>query len=396
MRSVSQPRNIGSMANGDDDFLALAALASLGSGGRAGQHLSQPAADDDAEDLSRFIEMGARPKRNGNGLIAARAAKTTKRLRAEAEKANDTARKATASLETIAFASPALFKGLALGTEPRRKRNVVGPELRALAQTKVAFAPKKLCGSFHRRVHARAACVVASYLESIQKQCVIDMLALAPNRLDGGRVSQRIHIYSHQWDETSQLLRALGDGKETSSLKRSHGQHRVEVIVQHGGMWCFEWDGSVLAAQRHEPYFIKPMTIVNTKADSLVEALLRFLPINLLDATMMRQYANNCDVMVLTWGCDRASSNISALRWFCGMVKTLPPSLLTHAEPCNAHGASLAKGRARMSAALAAALVSYSKLLRDGRTTDALRNCTAKLISDTLEVRRERRPEVFN
>ena len=271
-------------------------------------------------------------------------------------------------------------------------KGALSPTAKAMVYETLAFQPAKRGEGVHRKHQARAACLVSHYLDREQMRWFVDQFEASRRSQQRSAVSQRVHVYTHQWDETTQRLRQFAN---RFSGGASFGQQRVEIIVQHGGVWCFAWEDDELLSKSHAPFFIRPKVVENLKADSILHALLVSMPVPLLQTRKIAQQAATCDLLILSWAFDRASSNISGVQWFLKYIeneKATPLHVVAHGEPCNAHGASLVKGRVRTSTVIAAALISFSKLLRQGSFTDALREVVARLIDERLRVRPERRP----
>jgi hypothetical protein len=69
---------------------------------------------------------------------------------------------------------------------------------------------------------------------------------------------------------------------------------------------------------------------------------------------------------------DRASNNISAMANLLEQIRKLSPTIFVFFEACNAHGCYLAKSCSPMGKNTAGALVSFSKVIRNNRTYEAL------------------------
>lgn len=318
----------------------------------------------------------------------ARHGKQVKRLKVAAAAAEQRAESAESTTRVLAAVAPTAARSLGVC---RRK---LSPEERALALLCLAFQPTKRGAGSERQSQAWAAFVVASHLMTLQKGWFDKWFLRVSAAMAGDTPCRRIHAFTHQWDETSQRLPGFGRCFAGDEARGASGQTRREVIVQHGQMFRFVVGHRAPLECRQEPFFFKAGVVENTKANTLLEAIIRQYPIDVTNVAEFHHLVSRCRVLLLCWGCDRAASNIVVVRWFFQMIERCSPvQVLPHAEPCNAHGAALAKSRVRASARITGALVSFAKLLRDGKTALALRQSVASLIAERLEIRRERRPQ---
>ena len=124
------------------------------------------------------------------------------------------------------------------------------------------------------------------------------------------------------------------------------------------------------------------------RADFLLEAVLRSLPLDLLDQDKMRTVLANHDFALFGIAVDRASANTLACRWLCDYVyNTLKlKRLFVHSEPCSLHGLALVKGRCVSMKQLSSALYSFTRWIRIGRNHEALVTALQNHIASTLEI----------
>jgi len=144
-----------------------------------------------------------------------------------------------------------------------------------------------------------------------------------------------------------------------------------------------------------EPWICKPLVMIGTAADDVLEALLRRAPLKVSDVPAMFEVAGANDFVCIAWSMDRASENGRLMRWLFHLCESkLPANVAMHVEPCGCHGAALVKGRSQEGKTACAHLNSFAKLTRDWRAAEALRTHVRGLPTpSTVDVRRAPRPQ---
>jgi hypothetical protein len=117
--------------------------------------------------------------------------------------------------------------------------------------------------------------------------------------------------------------------------------------------------------------------------------------IDISDVDMLCDLASKQECLLLTWCCDRASANLSSLRWFFHQLASpsVYSSIMPCAELCAAHGVALVKGRAVMGKNLVQVASSFTCLTKNWRFMESMRDSVIKMIDENLVVKRERRPD---
>mmetsp|Transcript_52098 Transcript_52098/g.138847 ORF Transcript_52098/g.138847 Transcript_52098/m.138847 type:complete len:93 (-) Transcript_52098:237-515(-) len=87
-----------------------------------------------------------------------------------------------------------------------------------------------------------------------------------------------------------------------------------------------------------------------------------------MDETVTNKTYNQmecCDSLLLLFGTDRATANISVVQHLCVLIsRSTPKTVLLHAEPCNQHGAQLVKHSSRLGSRIGVGLCSFTRLVR--------------------------------
>jgi hypothetical protein len=150
--------------------------------------------------------------------------------------------------------------------------------------------------------------------------------------------------------------------------------------------------GEAGAQTRARGHLLLPFLLLRGQtADHLLEGLLRGAPVLWDDVASLGEAARRWSYVVLCFGCDRASNNVSLLRYlWVGLRSSGLANVLLHAEPCAAHGVALSRAEGAAGSRRGAALVSLSKWLRTAKNSGALLDAIARQVSETVVM--ERRP----
>ena len=179
-------------------------------------------------------------------------------------------------------------------------------------------------------------------------------------------------------------------------MPSSHGA--AQVIVQSGHLSRVSILHGGCTKRESMHHIIKPMVLDELGSDFILEAILRKTCIPLLDRVKMERIAASCEAIIFVCAVDRANANATVITWmFDALVtscRTFGGVALPHAEPCALHGVALAKGRCD-AGGLTFAACSLSRLLRQGRTMNALRACIISRVARDLVVRHRPRPREF-
>ena len=118
-------------------------------------------------------------------------------------------------------------------------------------------------------------------------------------------------------------------------------------------------------------------------------------PVPIGDVEQMHELVDGCHWFILACTTDMASVNFVVISWLFSSLSKLPPHAVGHWEPCGAHQLSLVKRRSPFGGQVAAALNSFSRLMRNLRFRNALEQVIMTRISSTLKVKHEQRPQVY-
>lgn len=319
-----------------------------------------------------------------------RAAMSSKRS-AETERAE--VKRLRSQLGEVAATFPVVARTLGLPSERRPF-----DERRALTLMRLAFGEAIRGASQFRKVQADAVALVAATARALQHSFVSSILRpppLAPSEQTLEDPLVCVHTLEWQWDETAQRVKGLQHDRMTNE-HMNHANAAVQVMVQTGLLRSYRCRlGGMPTQTVHEQVFCRSLLLQEQTADFILEGLLRSLPFDISDPTVVEDLASKCDFLVLSCAMDRASANFKVLDCIWSMLEgaTLPHNVLLHAEPCVVHGLALVKARPRGdTASIISVSHTFSTLLRQWRMTAALRNSIIKLVSENLVVRREARP----
>ena len=271
---------------------------------------------------------------------------------------------------------------------------------RARILTKLSFMPA-IKGNHSARNRQNRACAVVSrvltlecarYCDAIFGREDAPRLDLVP--VDRAHQAFQIKLLAWEWDETCQRLQAL---RAKSLTGERVGRHKVavQVMVQRGTIALYEFGGdSCGQVVEEQPIFVKALRLQSTASDFLLEALLKCMPVDPSNAQEINAIADGSEALLLTWVCDRASSNLISLRWMFEQLNSpgVDKTILPYADLCAAHGVALVKGRAVMGKSAVQTVSSFTCLTKNWRFMDALRDSIICLVGKFLKVKREPRP----
>lgn len=403
---------------GDGESLVAAGRGEVGAGDAVADAeavlVADLASEQDAEaaELQELVELGApRPplrrkyeQRSWELLAAARATKKAKRYEAEIARQRGLVERERTASQAMAVACPMVARRL--GVKPTRGALAEG---RATVVLRLAFMPGIKGDHPARNNQNRACAVVSSVLEAAfdayAEAFFQGSQALLGARRGTGALAtaddmpplagdfSQVKVVSWEWDETSQRLQALRAKALHRERTPLHGV-AVQVMVQRGMLTLYEFSGDEGRTVDLQPIFVKGLRLQSTRADDLLEAMLRSAPVDLSDTERLNDLAAKQEAMVFAWCCDRASSNLASLRWYFKQVGSpaVDVSILPFAELCASHGVALVKGRATVGKTLTQTVSSFTLLTKNSRFMDAMRDNIIALINRHLQVKRERRP----
>ena len=127
--------------------------------------------------------------------------------------------------------------------------------------------------------------------------------------------------------------------KAWSRLKPGHGKRSTPVFLQSGRVAVFRNNGRAEC----EPWIMKALSMKSQDADSIIEALLRKMPIRIDNVSFWRKVTEMvAHEIMLQYGADRYSANLKGLVWLFNFVfGFLPLKVNAHYEPCWCHGSCL-------------------------------------------------------
>jgi len=402
------------MADDADDLAALVAIANApaGRGGRRraprrnGEAVQNPpeaaapqaelAEGEADEDLAVVAGIAAaRPiqrheQRSWQLLQFARAKRESHIQQRKLDRISRERDAANKTLEMVATQFPAV--GAAFGI---KKKSTVMSISRAQVALKIAFMPC-LRGEDHasRKVQNNSCFLVAKACLELQVECERKLFLDVPCSTDSYRpIDLSVHHYAWQWDESSQRMRAAL-ACQLRDERTSYAAVAVQVIVQHGQMSKFLFFSDGRSSIDCEPIFCKSRLLQVPNSDSIREAVLRAYPFDLTDAEDLSARASKCDVLLLTWCCDRATANFSFLKWIWSLLNShsMPDNLVLHVEPCVAHGVALVKSRPQRAKEIVRSSHSLAALFRGWRFATTMRTTIISQVRSKLKTKRAVRP----
>ena len=130
-----------------------------------------------------------------------------------------------------------------------------------------------------------------------------------------------------------------------------------------------------------EPWLMKACVLNETDSNHVLESFLRRVPILL-------ELCERSTTIIISITLDRATTNFVTMSWLFNYCETqLPANILLHLEPCNIHGGMLVKGRSSHGKKAAMSCNSYSRLTRDWKANQAIREAiTAQVTRENVRV----------
>lgn len=361
----------------------------------------EPTGDEVLDILAVMAGDGARPQRRRHEQRSwqhaqlARSGKALKRSFVDAESARSVA--AAAQQTSAALATLA---GQACPNQLARR--VMTPEMLAVTKAALACAPSRKVSAAGS--HALASMQLAHCINEVQQRCLrhmflVDGLASAQACVlpawvgQLGSVRNRMHVFCWQWDETEQKIRAALPGRFLAA--RMHkGQVSTQTMMATASMHVHA-NGDAGRLSVVEPFFVKGLVLESQKANHILEALLRRLPVPIDHPERFEVFTQHCGAFILAWAMDRASVNFVISQYIFDQIVKMPPNVLGHLEPCAAHGLHLVKERAPYGKNMASAANSLSKLLRTPSFAGVLQDALARLVERELIVKHKPRPKIF-
>ena len=176
-----------------------------------------------------------------------------------------------------------------------------------------------------RKLQALCAKEVSCVATRVQREFCLDLFSPAPQppltfeaieageALDSGRMF-RIHIWSGEFDETSQRIRALQSLRHKAPT--SHGKVGSQIMMQRAKFAVVHTDPHSGAMSVDESvYLFKSLRVEQHIADIILVAFLKRLPVPLGDLDRLRLWAAKCDLFWLCVSVDRASTNELVVAW---------------------------------------------------------------------------------
>ena len=342
------------LADDADDLMQIVALASGGGSPREGV--------DETAEIGDLVALGATApsqrryeQRSWEHAAHARAAKKQKATETQLAKASARVTELSAQSKINAL----------LGGEPVSKIASSGdlePDVLSLIAMRLAFGPTVRNNPGKAINQAQAARLVASCLESVQQDPLPKMLLSLTSPKVTGR-ARRLLVCCHQWDETTQRMQSA-----RAQLLKGEQQHFApvfrKVLVQQGRLVLESTSPQGVTEIVEQGFLVRSKVLHATSANDILAGLLPSLPFELDRAGSLDHLFQEVEAVVFCWCCDRASSNLCALEWLRREVSAHSPRVLFHAEPCALHGLHLAKSMSPTTSGVAAALSSFSRLLR--------------------------------
>ena len=185
----------------------------------------------------------------------------------------------------------------------KHSKAVVPATTKARAVALFAFAPSikgNLSGRFRQW---RGASVIAQNVMRIQREWLQSQLAqvggaspdVSSDVLPSG-VSPIVRVFTWQWDETSQRIRALLE-KVMTNEKKSHQKVGVQVMMQHGVCRQFSFEGNECTLVSADEWFARGLQLAEQSAEFILEGLSRGMPFSL---TIFPK-SERCSGALLAW-----------------------------------------------------------------------------------------------
>ena len=343
----------------------------------------EDAPNSESQELLALVAAGA--ARGGNKFIRrswehianARAGKKAKREQKQAEAAASDDKAMSTALAAVSH----LHRGLHQLAQKHSKA-VVPATTKARAVALFAFAPSikgNLSGRFRQW---RGASVSAQHVMCIQREWLQSQLAqvggaspdVSSDVLPSG-VSPIVRVFTWQWDETSQRIRALLE-KVMTNEKKSHQKVGVQVMMQHGVCRQFSFERNECTLVSADEWFARGLQLAEQSAEFILEGLSRGMPFFVDDISQIRTMFGSTSCVVLSFCCDRASANFRALAWIWKQLASpaIGHLILPHVEPCALHGVQLVKCKPRFGKQMISAASTLAACMRQWRFAHGLRD----------------------
>ena len=353
----------------------------------------------DLQELGRLVvaDRGVKrkPRQSPETAEHARNQRALQTERAKKLEAEARADRAEALLRHVGSHFPVV--GRILSLPPRRAPFDGVP---AALQERLAFLPTAR-EDVARKAQARAASLVAMCGLQLQREAVDRCWAARPGTDEpsdpvgkGMEHRFRVNALSWQWDETTQKLRAAISARLLPGEKVSGGSVSKQVMMQSGLFTNFTKD-LLQETLTREPFFCRGLVLESLTAKAMLEGMSRLMPVHFDDPVAMRNAASQCDVFILSFCCDRASSNFLALHsvWAHLRQPAMPRNVLPFVEPCAAHGVALVRGRSSAAKDIVSVSHTLSACFRQWRFAQAFRDALLSVVGSEIQVKRQRRPD---
>ena len=280
----------------------------------------------------------------------------------------------------------------------KKKVDYSDATLRATALSQVAFMPS-IKGSFSNRQAQTIAVSTVAKCALAQQQAWLERV-FRPSIEAGGppegsdAVSQSVKVFTWQWDETSQRVRAMLPNRLPGE-RVPHIKVATQVMMQSGLLSTFDMDGGCFALVSAQEWFCRGHLLAQQTADFILEGMARTMPFFFDDVDGLLPLCNDGSTVIVSLCCDRASANFRACAWLWQQMNSpvLRRLVLPHIEPCALHGIQLVKCRATGAKKLLTTMSSLGCLMRQWRFSNKLRDEILLQVQQKLRVKRGPRPD---
>ena len=270
--------------------------------------------------------------------------------------------------------------------------------LRASALSHVAFLPS-IKGNFASRQAQTIAVSTVAKCALAQQQAWLEQV-FRPSIEAGGPpagsddVSQLVKVFTWQWDETSQRVRAMLPNRLPGE-RVPHIKVATQVMMQSGLLSTFDFDRGCSALVSAQEWLCRGHMLAEQTADFILEGMACTMPFFFDDVDELLPLCPEGSTFIVSLCCDRAAANFRACAWLWRQMNSpvLRRSLLPHIEPCALHGIHLVKCRAIGAKKLLTTMSSLGCLMRQWRFSNKLRDEILSLVEQKLCVKREPRPD---
>ena len=234
----------------------------------------------------------------------------------------------------------------------------------------------------------RAVDRVSHTLMQAQRNCA-DLLFRGDTALEPLPLHDRcIKGITVEWDETSQKVIPAKTRKRVSKSAVS-----TQTMMSSGEMFDLDFHTGAERSCSEEPWFARGKRLIDTTANGLLAGLLREWPFDFEDVSFWTKTLSTCSVFLFLACSDRAAPNFSLLRWMWDFFfQHFHFTVFPHMEPCMAHGWSLIKGRIKAFERIAAAIHSFSRLMKIDKNLESFCNALTEVVAASLRRSFEARP----